>query len=482
LLRLTRGDLKPCSGTVTVPRPVVYFPIQMPDPGCRMPDQDTRSVIKACVAPFEQWERTLESMSVRKGDFDHREYAELLERYERAGGYTINTAIEREAAAIGLPAHILGQEFGTLSGGEQTRALITALFLRSGEFPLIDEPTNHLDREGRVALGDYLIGKQGFLLVSHDRALLEQCVDHVLSLNRADVRLQHCRFNEWYAQMTRERAQEEQRKGELQKEVKALRAAAQRRRQWSDKKEREKQGTYDKGFVSHRAAKQMKRALSIESRVTDKLHEKERLLRNVDKERTLKLTGTRRPPEHALRVEHLCVELGGRCVIQDISFSMNAGERVAVTGPNGCGKTTLLRAIAGEIGPASGSIYLPQRVQVLRAYQQPLWQEGLLRDHVRTAGIDETMLRTVLGSLGVAGDIFDRPLETFSEGERKKIDLSRSFITPGHLLLWDEPMNYIDLISRAQIEDVILAHAPTMVFVEHDRWFIERVATSELKM
>jgi lincosamide and streptogramin A transport system ATP-binding/permease protein len=487
LLRLLHGELQPCSGTLRVPCPVGVFPPQMPDTdeemrdgGCKM--RDARSVIKACVAPFEEWERELDALSAQTDSFDAKRHSELLETYEHAGGYTIDAAIEKEAADIGLPARVLDQPFDTLSGGEQTRALITAMFLRSGEYPLIDEPTNHLDREGRAALGKYLSRKDGFLLVSHDRALLEQCVDHVLSLNRADVRLQPCRFSEWYAQMQRERAQEEQRKTELKKEVRSLRVAAQRRRQWSDNKEREKQGTYDKGFVGHRAAKQMKRALSIEARVTDKLHEKEQLLRNIDKERTLKLTEAERTPEQLLRLEHLSVELGGRAVLQDISFTVNAGERVAVTGPNGCGKTTLLRAIAGELPLAAGSVHLPRRVQVLRAYQQPLWQEGLLRDHIRAAGIDETLIRTVLGTLGVSGDVFDRPLETFSEGERKKVDLSRSFLEPGHLLLWDEPMNYIDLLSREQIEEVVLAHEPTMLFVEHDRWFVERVATRELAL
>ena len=226
----------------------------------------------------------------------------------------------------------------------------------------------------------------------------------------------------------------------------------------------------------------MKRALAIERRLQAMLAEKKQLLRGREKERHLKLDVESGAPEVLLSVGDITVELGGRPIIQELSFTVQRGERVAVVGPNGCGKTTLLRAIAGDLPLAGGSLLLPAHVRVVSAYQTPLWQEGHLRDLIGREGIDEPRFRTILGSMGVTGEIFERPLQTFSEGERKKVDLCRSFLDPAHLLIWDEPLNYIDLLSREQIEAVVLESAPTLLFVEHDQWFIETVATSVLDL
>jgi lincosamide and streptogramin A transport system ATP-binding/permease protein len=161
---------------------------------------------------------------------------------------------------------------------------------------------------------------------------------------------------------------------------------------------------------------------------------------------------------------------------------LHRGDRIALIGPNGSGKTTLLRAISGEVTLTAGLIHLPRYLTAARAYQQPLWDGGLLRNHLRHLTMDETRFRNIMAAFGVTGEIFDRPLETFSQGELKKVDLCRSFLDPTHLLLWDEPMNYIDLMSREQIEAVVLKYEPTMLFVEHDRWFIDRIATGVVEL
>ncbi len=156
---------------------------------------------------------------------------------------------------------------------------------------------------------------------------------------------------------------------------------------------------------------------------------------------------------------------------------MGRDDRIAIVGKNGSGKTTLLNVISGRVEIQRGKIYKPERLIITRAYQNPLWNNGMLREHLIEYGMDETRFRNILGSLGVSGEVFNRPLETFSEGERKKVDLCRSFLTASDLLLWDEPLNYIDLITREQLEDVILQYKPTLLFVEHDKHFVDRIAT-----
>ena len=473
LLQLLRREIWPTRGVVAGPAETSYFPYEP-----REPARPTLQVIRECIAPFDSWEGEMETLLRRADDQSLARYGQVLETYENLGGYDVDARIEREMRALGMDPRLLPQSYESLSGGEQTRALIVALFLRKDRFPLIDEPTNHLDMEGRELLGAYLASKAGFLLVSHDRHFLDLCTDHVLAMRRKDVELTAGSFSEWKRQADRAEEHERRTREKLEREVRSLERAARQRRQWSDTKEKEKIGSKDdKGRIGHLAAKQMKRALSIKRRTRERVEKKRSLLRNAEKERQLKLEPKRGARESLLSVVNLGVDIGSREILSRLNFTLAKGERVAVVGPNGSGKTTLLSTIAGELEPTRGSVDLPRHVSRIVSHQVPRWNRGLLRDHLEREEIDETRFRTILGSLSVSGAVFDRPLETFSQGERKKVDLCRSFLEPTHLLLWDEPLNYIDLASRDQIERVVLQHEPTLLFVEHDRWFVERVAT-----
>ena len=477
LLDLVRGRRRPSLGQISVPCEVCHFPART----TRL-ERPTLQVIKDAVAPFARWEKEMARLTLKGDEKSLARYGEIAETFAEKGGYEIEAAIERELALIGMPSEILAQPFNTLSGGERTRALIVALFLKKNTYPLIDEPTNHLDLAGRMYLAEYLAKKPGFMLVSHDRHLLDGCADHILSIDGRGVKLHSTDFVHWREQMALEEEHERRRDARLRRQIRSLEHAARQRRTWSQRKEKEKIGASDKGFVSHQAARQMKRALSIERRLQSMLSEKKQLLRGRDKERHLKLDVDAAAPDFLLSAGDVAVDLGGRKIFADLSFTVQRGERVAVVGPNGCGKITLLRAIAGEVSLADGSLHVPAHIKIVRAYQTPRWQEGDLRTLLQREGIEEPRFRTILGSMGVTGEVFERPLETFSQGERKKVDLCRSFLEPSHLLLWDEPLNYIDLLSREQIEEVVLSSKPTLLFVEHDRWFIERVATSVLDM
>lgn len=483
VLRLLAGELQPVRGTISMPLRTSYFPYQPVTP-----DAPTLDVITECVAPFREWERTMEQMLDAADETSLLRYGDILEQYEREGGYDIEARIERETADIGLDTEVLHRPFSSLSGGQQTRALIVALFLKTDIFPLLDEPTNHLDMQGRALLGEYLARKPGFILVSHDRALLDRCANHIVAINRNDVRVMQGSFSQWKEQMELEEEHERRRTANLQREIHALEEAAQQRRNWSFKKEgsydeaREKQGKVDKGFVGRRAADHMKRALGIERRIESRITEKKSLLGNVETERQLKLQTDTDAPDIILSLENITVRFGEHTVLDNVSLRVRKGDRIAVVGPNGCGKTTLLRAAFGELPVESGTVYLPSYLTTARAYQHPLWATGFLREHLATAGFDETLFRTMMGCFGVTGTMFDRPLETFSFGQRKKVDLCRSFLHPAHLLVWDEPMNYIDLLSRESIEEAVRECAPTLLFVEHDRTFVENVATSVIEL
>jgi len=188
----------------------------------------------------------------------------------------------RELGLLNVEPEVLERPFAALSGGEQCKVLLAALFLNEGHFLLIDEPTNHLDAQGRALVSAYLRRKKGFILVSHDRRFLDGCVDHILSLNRSTIEVQSGTFSTWFENFQRRQQAELEEDARLKKDISRLQQAARRSSDWSDRVEASKIGShaYDRGFVGHKAAKMMKRAKALEARQEKALEEKQGLLKN----------------------------------------------------------------------------------------------------------------------------------------------------------------------------------------------------------
>ena len=197
--------------------------------------------------------------------------------------------LERELSLLGVHPGALDQPFATLSNGEQTKALLAALFLRERRFLLIDEPTNHLDAAARAKVSAYLGRKQGFILVSHDRRFLDGCVDHILALNRAGIQLQSGNYSAWQAGFDQQQARELAQNEKLKKDIRRLEASARRTALWADRVEASKIGAADKGYVGHKAAKMMKRAKTVEARQHKAMEEKAALLKNQETAEPLRL-------------------------------------------------------------------------------------------------------------------------------------------------------------------------------------------------
>ena len=476
-LKLLDGELEPVSGEITNTLSTRYFPGDVPAKG-----QSTLVVIRNLIAPYDLWESEMARL-LELSDPDSLEaYSQLQSQYQDARGYKINGLIEREIQKMGLSREVLDRPFEVLSLGQQTQIQIVSLFLGQPTFALIDEPTNHLDIECRKALGDYLSQQHGFLLVSHDRALLNACTDHIISINRSDVRVNQGNWSTWRDEMEKELLSEARSRSQIESEVKQLQRTAQQRRQGADQKESEKYGNShaDTGFIGHKAAKQMKRAMNAERRVERQLEGKQALLKNQEKERDLIVTTQAKKGKTMLTVNNLTIDIADNRIVTNLSFNIAAGDRVALVGPNGCGKSSVLDAIVGKIG-FDGTVSFRGR-HLSRSWQQPLWSSGSLREHLKHSALNETRFRQYLGILDVRGDIFEQPLESFSQGQLKKVDLTRSLLEPAEVLLWDEPMNYLDVDSREMIEDGIIRGNPTMLVIEHDEQFIESVATTVINL
>ncbi len=397
----------------------------------------------------------------------------------------------REMSALRLDEDLLYRPFETLSNGERTKFLLALLFARENRFLLIDEPTNHLDLDGRELVSRYLNGKKGFILVSHDRAFLDGCVDHILSINKATIEVQRGNFSSWWENKERQDRFELAENEKLKKEIKRLKDAAREKAQWSDAAERRKVGVDRtkvdniKGWAPLQGAKskkQMARAKAIEGRQQAAIEEKSRLLKNFEEADALKLTQLPYHSERLLWARDLCVDYGAGPVFEGVGFELRQGDRLAVVGPNGCGKSSLLKLVLGEEIPYTGVFERGSRLRVSYVPQETGFLRGDASDFAREREIDESLFKAILRKLDFPRIQFEKDMSEYSAGQKKKVLLAASLCESAHLHIWDEPMNYIDVLSRMQLEDLLLTYRPTLLFVEHDRCFCEKIATGTIAL
>ena len=408
---------------------------------------------------------------------------------------------------IGMDAECMYRPFGTLSYGERTRIMLAVLFAAEGEFLLIDEPTNHLDAEARDIVKAYLRSKKGFILVSHDRDLLDAVCDHVLVLNRASIEVQAGNFTSWWENKEKQDAFHQAENEKHKKEIGKLQEAADRSSRWADKNESTKIG-FDpvkepernistRSYIGAKTKKMQARVKSYEQRIEREIREKEGLLQDIERVAELKLEPLRFHKE--LLVHAYDLSLGydgaGDMLFRDLRFQIRRGDRIVLSGGNGCGKSSIIKAILQCAGrtdewgnvPAGGlrkegTLDVASGLVISYVDQDTSFLSGSLKDFCRERGMEESLFMAVLRQLDFERGQFAKKMEDFSEGQKKKVLVAASLITPAHLYIWDEPLNYIDVFSRMQIEKLILKFSPTMLLVEHDTCFREKVATETVKV
>jgi len=396
--------------------------------------------------------------------------------------------LERELNLLAVDLSALERSFSQLSNGEQTKILLACLFLRDNHFLLIDEPTNHLDQLAREKVSTYLARKKGFIVISHDRAFLDGCIDHVLSINRSSIELQTGNFSSWWENRQRLEKSERTANERLQQDINRLSNAARRTSHWSDKLEQTKYGgrpdnsMVDRGYIGHKAAKMMKQAKVIESRQQKAIQEKSRLLQDVETQFPLKIHPLQHHTQRLVQLSGVSIQYEGRKICQNVQFEIFKGDRIALTGPNGSGKSSLMKLILGEAIPYSGSFQKASQLKISYIPQDASGLSGYLRSFIQARGVDESLFKAILNKLDFAKEHFDKPLESYSAGQKKKVLLAASLCEKAHLYVWDEPLNYIDILSRIQIEELLLSFNPTILFVEHDRQFCDHLATKTVNL
>lgn len=323
----------------------------------------------------------------------------------------------------------------------------------------------------------YLKKKKGFLLVSHDRYFLDGCVDHILAINKEGIEICQGNFTVWQENKERKDAYEADEQERLKKEIGKLTKAAGRTSGWSDQIEKSKvgNGPVDRGYIGHQAARMMKRALVIEQRAQKAVEEKKKLLKNLEKAEELKLFPLRHHRETVIRAENLELFYGEKKVTGPLNFEVKNGEQVILRGKNGCGKSSMLKRILGEAISYRGKLEVASGLKISYVSQDAEQLCGMIDEFAIKEGVDPTLLKALLRKLDFSRVQFEKPIESYSGGQKKKVLLAKSLCEQAHLYIWDEPLNFIDLFSRTQIEELIQTYRPTMFLVEHDRFFGEKI-------
>ena len=444
-LKLLMGQHEYC-GMITTPTTFEYFPYQVAE------GDELKNVIDV----IEQWDVNYELWKIC-----------------------------RELNLLKVDATLLYQPFNVLSGGEQTKMMLAVLFAKEDAFLLIDEPTNHLDTAGRLLIRDYLCQKKGFILISHDRWFLDTCVNHILAINKANITVSQGNFTQWWKNKQSEDAHESAENERLKKDITKMTKAARQANAWADKVESTKIGkkaaTQEKNidrraYIGEKSRRMQMRRKNIEGRQQKAITEKSGLLKNIEQAPELQLNVLKYHKEVLIRAKELSLYYGEREIVKDLTMELRNGECLFLKGENGSGKTTLIKKIMGREIRSAGTLEVPPSLKISYVSQDTSFLKGSLNEFIEKSQIDETLFKALLRKLDFDRNQFDKMMEDYSSGQKKKVLLAKSLCESAHLYIWDEPLNYIDIFSRMQIEDLIEKFRPTMIIIEHDRMFMEKLA------
>ncbi len=387
------------------------------------------------------------------------DYQRLLERFNEAEGYAYEGEMLGVLNGLGLKPEMHQRLVGTLSGGERTRLSLAKLLLQKPDIILMDEPTNHLDLEAIEWLQDYLTEYKGsLLLISHDRYFL----DHVCTSMGEILGGRMIKFTGNYTEYMRKRT------AEFETRMKAYNL---------QQKEIEREKAIIERYRSFNREKSIRAAESRQKRL-DKI---ERLEKPVEENHVrFSFDVRRRSGEEAMEVKGLSKTFDGQTVFENVNFKLRTGDRVALIGPNGVGKSTLFKILMNQITPDRGSVKYGTNIDVgyYDQHQQNLNPNNTVLDEVWNTfpSMEQSKVRGALGLFLFSGDdVFDT-IQSLSGGERGRVALTKLMLKKDNLLLLDEPTNHLDMDSREVLEDALEDFPGTILAISHDRYFINRFA------
>ena len=472
LMKLISGGMQPDTGTVSLMKGAqVGLLTQQADIDSDLNVWDELARVFEPLQRMEERLREMErEMAEKHADPEamarlSEDYARLTERFERKGGYEWPSRIQGTLVGLGFSKERQEMPARLLSGGEKTRLCLARILLSQPDLLLLDEPTNHLDLSATQWLEDTLRKYRGTVLViSHDRYFLNSVCDCMAELSMTHLTQYEGNYDAFSVK----------RRMNLERQLKEYQM---------QQKEIARQKAIIERYRMYNREKSIKAAESREKQ----LEKMERIERPVDEQRIrFCFEARRRTGEDVLMAKDLSKGFGGHRLFEHFDLHLRAGDRVAIIGPNGIGKTTLLRILVGELPPDTGTVLYGSNVDVGYYDQQ---QAGL---HEHKSVMDEVWddfprmqpdeVRSVLALFLFTGDDVFQPISTLSGGERGRVALTKLMLRKDNLLLLDEPTNHLDMDSREVLEGALDDFTGTLLTVSHDRYFINRVATRVVEM
>jgi ATP-binding cassette subfamily F protein 3 len=435
-----------------------------------------RSVFEECLTVFDelrQMETEIESLAGQMASLDHAgtEYAAAAERYSMLqgrfhalDGYALDAQVGSVLTGLGFSKTDWARRTEEFSGGWQMRIALAKLLLARPNLLLLDEPTNHLDLETRNWLEGYLRSYPfGYILISHDRYFLDVTVDRTVEIWNKRLQIYAGNYTKYLKQKDERRAQ--------------LIAAYKNQREQIEHLE---------AFINRFRA-QATKAKQVQSRIKEL--EKIERIEIPEEEPVIHFSFPQPPPSGrtVVTVQNLCKNYDAKQVLKGVNFTIERGDRVALVGHNGAGKSTLIRLLTGVEAPSSGTVQLGHNV-IAEYFAQDQYKvldpEARMLDDISRAAlrVPEVELRSLLGCFLFSGDDVFKPLGVLSGGERNRYAVARILVSPSNFLLLDEPTNHLDMRAKDVLLEAIESFSGTVIFVSHDRYFLDRLATKVLEV
>src|SRR6202522_1994737 len=435
-----------------------------------------RTVFEECLTVFDElheMEREIEQLGGQLAELDHEgaeyqavaeRYSLLQDRFHALDGYALDAQVGSVLTGLGFGKEDWARQTDEFSGGWQMRIALAKLLLAKPNLLLLDEPTNHLDLETRNWLEGYLKSYPfGYILISHDRYFLDVTIDRTVEIWNKRLTIYQGNYTKYLKQKDERREQ--------------LMAAYRNQRERIEHLE---------AFIS-RFRYQATKARQVQSRIKEL--EKIERIEVPEEEAVIHFRFPQPPPSGRIvaEAEGLAKSYGAKHVFEGARFTIERGDRVALVGVNGAGKSTLIKLLTGEETPSAGSIRLGHNV-IAEYFAQDQYKvldpEARMLDDMNRAArrVPDAELRSLLGCFLFSGDDVFKPLGVLSGGERNRYAVARILVSPSNFLLLDEPTNHLDMRAKDVLLEAIESFSGTVIFVSHDRYFIDRLATRVLEV
>lgn len=471
LLRIIVGELPADSGIVTLKKEASFgYLAQNQNVNSENTIYEELLSVKAPVIAMEKQLREMEEKmhTVNGSELDSlmENYARLNHQFELENGYAYQSEIGGVLKGLGFAEEDFGKQISTLSGGQKTRVALSKLLLKKPELIILDEPTNHLDLNAITWLENYLLNYKGAVLtVSHDRYFLDRFAGKIIEIDQT-------RATTFLGNYTAYAAKKE-----------ILRTAARNAYLNQQQEIRHQEAVIEK-LKSFNREKSIKRAESREKM----LNKIEVLEKPTEARADIHMTLTPRcqSGNDVLHIEHLAKSFDDLSLFQDISMDIKRGEHVAIIGDNGTGKTTILKIINDLVPADSGTITLGTNVHIGYYDQEHhvLHPDKTLFDEISDEypSLTGTQIRNTLAAFLFTGDDVFKLIRDLSGGERGRVSLAKLMLSESNFLILDEPTNHLDIASKEILEDAVNAYEGTVLYVSHDRYFINRTASRILEL